>query len=213
VTVTGSLAAFALVIALGAGCSAPIAASWTEASLRATGRYDFVDGLEVPRVRGVRGCGAQALAAAVAFADGGDARAIADALPWHDAGATPVDLLLAARDRGLEARIARGSWEDLAAGVAAPRAALVMLDAAPKVRTIAGPVGLPVMHWGVVSGVARDGSRVLLGAPEARHHVVPRAEFERRWDASARCLILIERAVEEGSDPNRPLRPQREDMP
>jgi hypothetical protein len=190
----GTLAAFALLVALGAGCSAPLAASTPEARLRAAGRYDFVDGLDVPRVRGVQGGGAQALAAAVAFAAGGDARAIADALPWHDEGATPVDLLLAARDRGLAARIARGSWDDLEASVAAQRAALVMFDAAPKVRTIAGPVGLPVMHWGVVSGVARDGSRVLLGAPEARHHVVRRDEFERRWDASARCLIVIDRA-------------------
>lgn len=189
-------------VGLAAGCSAPLASSTAETSLRATGRYDFVDGLAVPRVRGVQGCGAQALAAVVAFAGGGDARAIADALPWHDVGATPVDLVLSARDRGLEARIARGSWEDLAASVAAQRPALVMLDAAPKVRTIVGPVGLPVMHWGVVSGVARDGSRVLLGAPEARHHAVPRAEFERRWDASARCLILIERTSVQSDAPH-----------
>lgn len=143
------------------------------------------------------GCGAQALAAILAFDDPEiDAAELGETLPWHDAGATPVHLLLEARRRGRGASIARGSIDDLRAEVRADRPAMVMFDASPEVRTLFSRIPTTkVMHWAVVSGVAIDGGRVLLAAPGARHHVVDRADFQRRWARSDYCLIRIRRAA------------------
>ena len=45
------------------GCHSPIAVSRSERGLLATGDYHIITGIDLPRVRGVAGCGAQALAA------------------------------------------------------------------------------------------------------------------------------------------------------
>ena len=151
----------------------------------------------MPKVRGVSGCGAQALAAILAFDDPEiDPAALAEALPWHDEGATPVHLLLEARRRGREATIASGSPDDLAEQIGAGRPVLVMIDAAPEVRTLLARIPTtPVMHWSVVSGVALDGEHVLLAAPASHHHIVDRADFLRRWARSDYCLIRLRRAA------------------
>lgn len=183
--------------ALVAGCFSPLQRSVDEAQLRAAGGYVFVEGLDVPPVRGVEGCGAQALAAALCCVEPeADATTLAEELPWHDHGATPIDLLLAARDRGAQARIERGSWAICAENVRQRKPTLVMLDMAPVVETIAMRIPTsPVMHWSVVSGIADDDGRILLGAPRGRHHVVDRDEFMRRWAASEYCLIEVGRAA------------------
>ncbi len=83
-----------LLAALATGCHTPIGISHAESGLVATGQYDVISGIDLPRVRGVEGCGAQALATAIGFYDDSvDATALADELPWHDYGATPVELL------------------------------------------------------------------------------------------------------------------------
>jgi predicted double-glycine peptidase len=175
-----------------AGCVSPLATSLPEASLRDDARYRLVDGLSMPRVRGPEGCGAAALAAVVTFGGPRDAaQALAEDLPWQDRGATPVDLLLEARSRGVQARIARGTWESLREEVDLGRPALVMIDAAYELL-FAGRLPLPrVMHWAVVSGMATDGSKILLAARPGRHHVLSRRQFLRRWARSDNCLITV----------------------
>jgi ABC-type bacteriocin/lantibiotic exporter with double-glycine peptidase domain len=175
------------------GCISPLTFSTSEAKLIASDEHIIVAGIDVPKVRGVDGCGAQALAAILAFHDPEiDAAELGEALPWHDEGATPVHLLLEARRHGREATIVRGSIDDLREEVRAGRPALVMIDTAPEVRTLFSRIPTtPVMHWAVVSGVALDGTRVLLAAPGARHHVIERADFERRWTRSDCCLIQV----------------------
>ena len=179
------------------GCISPLTFRTSEAKLIASGEYIIIEGIEVPKVRGVSGCGAQALAAILAFDDPEiDPAALAEALPWHDEGATPVHLLLEARRRGREATIASGSPDDLAEQIGAGRPVLVMIDAAPEVRTLLARIPTtPVMHWSVVSGVALDGEHVLLAAPASHHHIVDRADFLRRWARSDYCLIRLRRAA------------------
>jgi hypothetical protein len=166
----------------GTGCYSPFNFTFDEQRLLDKGDHVLVAGLDVPEARGPDGCGAQAL----------NASAIADELPWDTDGATPVDVLLAARDRGFEAEIIRGSWEAITADVERGRPPLVMVDAAPEIRTLLLRIPTPkVMHWSVVSGVAADGSQVLLAARNHRHHVVDRDEFLKRWSKSAECTIRV----------------------
>ncbi len=183
-----------------AGCVSPLQRSVAERTLREDGGYRMISNLAVPAVRGVEGCGAQALATVLAFGDASaDSAELAERLPWHDVGATPVDLLLGARDRGCEAAIARGSWETLAVHVARGQPVLIMFDAAPEVRTLTGRIPTSrVMHWSVVSGMAADGSQVLLAARDARHHIVERDDFLQRWSKSANCMITVTRKGEAG---------------
>jgi len=176
------------------GCVSPLGGSKPEQRLLASGEWTIAPGLDVPRVRGVAGCGAQALAAVLAYHDPAlDAADLAADLPWQDIGATPVDLLLAARDRGFTATIRKGTFEELTDAAAAGTPVLVMIDAAPEVRTLTAAIPTSrVMHWGVVSGVARDGSAVLIATRRGRHHVVAREMFLARWAVSANCAILVE---------------------
>jgi hypothetical protein len=180
------------VLALLAGCS-PVLDAVPEDRLVASGDYRIIEAIDVPPVRGLNGCGAQALAAAIAREDPSvDPVALAEELPWHDVGATPVDLLLTARARGLDARIVSGSWDELAAEVEAGRTVLVMFDAQPEVPTLTGRLpSLPVLHWSMVGGMSTDGERVLLAAERRRHYVVKREEFLRRWEPAANCMIRI----------------------
>ena len=92
-----------------AGCVSPLQRSVAERTLRDGGGYRIIAGLAVPAVRGVEGCGAQALATVLAYGDASaDSAALADRLPWHQVGATPNDLPRAelseryAKRRGIE---------------------------------------------------------------------------------------------------------------
>jgi ABC-type bacteriocin/lantibiotic exporter with double-glycine peptidase domain len=184
------------------GCFSPFYRSVDEQRLRLTGDYDLVPGLVVPAARGPDGCGAQALASVMAFHDPAlDPVALADELPWHDVGATPVDLLLAARDRGFDARVVSGSWEAIIANVRRRRPPIVMVDASPEVRTLFHLSTPKLMHWSVVAGMAADGSRVLLGARNREYHVAQRDDFLKRWHKSANCLILVTKPEAEGRSP------------
>ncbi len=187
------LCSILLLSGFAAGCVSPTAVSRSERELLATGEYHIIPDIDLPKVRGVAGCGAQALAASLAFLDNKiDAEMLAEELPWHDYGATPVELLLEARRRGYKAKIASGTWDQLARHVENEATLLVMFDAGYEVKWFFSTHELPrVMHWGLVSGIAKDDSRILLAASNERHHVVSREEFERRWAKSERCLIII----------------------
>ena len=196
----------------GAGCYSPFNFSFDEQRLLDKGDYAIVTGLDVPEARGPDGCGAQALAAVLVFNDPAlNARELADELPWHTEGATPVDLLLAARDRGFEAKITRGSWEAIADNVEHGRPLLVMVDAAPEIRSLLFRIPMPKqMHWSVVSGVADDGSEVLLATRNHRHHVVGRDEFLKRWSKSAECTIRVSKPPAAGNPAAAGLNPQNQ---
>ncbi len=187
------LCSILLLSGFAAGCVSPIAVSRSERSLVATGDYHIISGIDLPKVRGVEGCGAQALAASLAFLDKKiDPEILAEELPWHDYGATPVELLLEARRLGYKAKIASGTWDQLARHVENEATLLVMFDAGYEVKWFFSTHELPrVMHWGIVSGIAKDDSRILLAASDERHHVVTREAFERRWAKSEMCLIII----------------------
>ena len=88
------------------GCS-PLLSTVPETRIRERGEHHLVPDLAMPQVRGVDGCGAQALATALAYENPAvDPAELAEELPWHDTGATPVDLLL-------EANLADGPPGDL----------------------------------------------------------------------------------------------------
>ena len=177
-----------------AGCS-PLNRSVSEAELVKANRHVLIEGVDAPKVDGPRGCGAQALAAAIACADPAHPSVeVAAQLPWQDVGATPVDLLLEARRRGFDAVIERGTIERLTDLTSQQQPALVMIDAGPKVRgLIFALLGLPpkLMHWGIVSGMARDGSQVLLAATDHRHYIASRKDFLKRWEESDCCMIVV----------------------
>ncbi|MCP3903575.1 MAG: hypothetical protein GY715_08050 [Planctomycetes bacterium] len=188
-----TLAAIAMLALACSGCSSPLLSSTPESRLPDGAGYDLVAGVTVPEVRGVAGCGAQALAAALAREDAAvDPTALAEELPWHDIGATPVDLLLEARRRGADASIHHGSWDDLVAGAHRGETMLVMFDGAVEVRTFTGRIpAARNLHWSVLGGVAHDGSTVLLATTRRRYHVVDREDFLRRWEPASNCLIRI----------------------
>jgi hypothetical protein len=187
---------------VGVGCS-PLQRSVSEADIIKADRHVLVEGIDVPKTRGPNGCGSQALGAMIAFAISGGveggagltAKSVADELPWHDEGATPVDLLLAARGRGCEAVLARGTIEALKSSIESGRPILVMLDAGLEVRSLVFGFRYPtpkVMHWAVVSGVASDDSQILLAAEKRRHSIASAEDFTRRWEQSDFCMISIE---------------------
>jgi hypothetical protein len=187
-------AAALLIAALLCGaCHSPLLRTTPERELLSAGRHHVTRTLALPQTHGHEGCAAQAVAAVLAFADPSlDATALAAELPWHEEGASPVDLLLEVRRRGFAARLERGTWERVWALVQEQRPALVMIDAGPEMQTLTRSVPLvKAMHWAVVSGAARDGSTVLLAARGARHHVVRHDEFMRRWSAADQCLIDV----------------------
>jgi ABC-type bacteriocin/lantibiotic exporter with double-glycine peptidase domain len=168
-------------------CSGPLHHARPEAQLRAAGARQIVGGVELPEAPGPEGCGAQARAAVVAHLVTTEvARTVAETLPWATTGATPVEILAAARRRGMAARIESGSWSSLRSAIERNAPCLVMLDVAPPL-----PAASASMHWSVVTGLARDNSSILLAAPHQRHYVVERDDFMERWSASERCLIEI----------------------
>ncbi|MEM7227217.1 MAG: hypothetical protein AAF432_00235 [Planctomycetota bacterium] len=177
------------------GCNAPLLSGTSERTLRASGEWHLVESIDVPRVEGVSGCGAQALAAVMSYHDDSvSATTRAQALPWQDVGATPVDLLLGARSRGFKASIMSGSWEALDASVQSSKPLLVMFDVSPQVQTLTSRVPTTtVMHWGVVNGLRQDGTAVSVAGEDQRHHVIDRDEFMARWGTSDRCAILVTR--------------------
>jgi ABC-type bacteriocin/lantibiotic exporter with double-glycine peptidase domain len=191
---TGAAIAAALTVAL-TGCRSPLGKPVAEARLADGEGYTLVRGLEAPKARGPAGCGAQALATVYVSLDpDADPQAESEALPWHEVGATPVELLLAARARGHQAVLSKGDWDSLHSEVARGRTPIVMLDASRQVWAPWGwfDTGNRLYHWGVVSGVgAGEKQRVLLAAEGGRHHVMTRDLFEKRWSRTAHCMIVV----------------------
>lgn len=171
------------------GCN-PLGVHMSEQRLVGSGEYDVIKGLVVPETAGAAGCGAQALACLMHYADPScDAKAACDRLPFHQSGANAIHILLAARAHGFQAGVSRGTWNVLSDFVARRQPVMVMFD-----RNIRGPTLIPppeILHWGVVSGMSRDRKRLLCAAPGSRHYVIDRGLFLDCWEASDYCTIEV----------------------
>jgi len=163
-----------------------------EDRLVARGEYDLIRDLDMPPAPGPSGCGAQALATVIAHYDPSvESKETADQLPWKDKGATPIAILLTTRGLGYSARILPGEWEYLRETVDTGIPVLVMFDRASRTTLPLLPKRRPSYHWGVVSGMAKDGSGLLIAAPDHSHYVIGRDLFVRRWEATDRCTIEV----------------------
>ncbi len=175
-----------------AGCN-PLGITRSEDWLLSSDRYDVITDIPVPRVRGPSGCGAQALAAAMCQADPElDPQAECDALPWHDAGANVIEIRLTARAKGFQAKVIKGSWELLADLVERGRPPMVMFDRNLRIWSPFPWLKPPnAMHWGVVSGMSRDGKTLLCAAPNGRHYLIERRVFMECWEPADLCTVSI----------------------
>jgi len=172
-----------------AGCN-PLGMHMSEQRLARGGDYDVIEGLVVPETAGAAGCGAQALACLMHYAEPScEAQTACDSLPFHQLGANAISVLLAARANGFQARVSRGSWDGLAEFVERRQPVMVMFD-----RNLQGPSVAPppeILHWGVVSGMSKDGRRLLCAAPRSRHYIIDRKIWMDCWKASDYCTIEV----------------------
>ncbi|MBL8755231.1 MAG: hypothetical protein JNK15_18170 [Planctomycetes bacterium] len=171
-----------------AGCRSPLSHAVERTSLDA--RYTMVAHPDLPAAKGDEGCGAQALAVALARFDPAiDVQQLCDALPWHDSGATVVDLIVAARKRGYEVSLHQGTVQILREAVAADHIALVLLDVQTEVWSVFGWwSSAALMHWAVVSGTSDD---AIVLAGRGRSYLVEATFFDARWAASSRCTLIV----------------------
>lgn len=177
------------------GCQDPLRTALPEARLLAKHQYILIKKLDLPEVAGSFGCGAEALGAVMGFLNPGlDPQAEAESLPWHDTGATPIDILLRARAKGYGAKVSRGTWSALTDHVQEGLPVLVMFDRSVKIRSALGDHELSArFHWAVVSGIGLDDSEILIAAPAQRHIVLDRIEFMERWSKCEYCTITLRR--------------------
>lgn len=184
--------ALLLFLAPTTGCN-PLGITRSETWLVRSGRYDLIPHIPVPKVRGPSGCGAQALAGAFCHADPAlDPQTECDALPWHDAGANVIEILLAARARGFHARVRKGTWELLAELTHNHQPALLMFDRNLRILNILPGLKPPkAMHWGILSGMSKDRKTMLCAAPRGRHYLIRRKLFLDCWIAADHCTVTI----------------------
>lgn len=179
-----------VLLALGVGgCRSPMSHAVDRATLGP--EYTLVELPGVPASSGNEGCGAQALAVAMGKFDAAlDVQKACDALPWHERGATVIDIIAAARARGYNVWIKKGTLATLREHVAADHAVLVLLDVQTEIWSILG--WLPTrarMHWCVVGGVSEH--HILLEGRGTSYRV-DTALFDARWERSARCAVVVE---------------------
>jgi ABC-type bacteriocin/lantibiotic exporter with double-glycine peptidase domain len=179
-----------VVLAMGVGgCRSPLSHAVDRDSLGP--EYTLVKLPTVPAPSGNEGCGAQALAVALGKFDAAlDVQQVCDSLPWHEKGATVVDLVAAARSRGYAVSIKKGTLASLRESVAANHAVLVLLDVQTEIWSVLGWLPTrPRMHWGVVGGLSER--HIVLEGRGASYRV-DTALFDARWERSARCAVVVE---------------------
>ena len=172
---------------------------------------DFVvlETLDVPVSDKEYNCGAQALATVAHYhAPSTSADAFLQKFSSLPSASTIIDLHAAAKKNGYVALIRKGEFPDLQHSLEQARPPIVLLSIKPEftrtIRTVFGPridemasrreeVPGSTFHWGVISGMKRDGSAILLAAPRGMHFVMAREDFERRWNRADRCLLFIQR--------------------
>jgi len=175
-----------------AGCAAAPVKVTTSRRIAAARDVIWLD-LDVPDVRGAPGCGAQALAAVLAFHDRElVASDVAEALPWHAIEASADELIATARDNGREAAVLPPLLDDVIDELRSGRPVIVRLDERDLTDRQAANAQTPTLRgWAVVGGW-RDGDRaVLLARSGGRVLHLETAEFERRWMAAGRSAVRV----------------------
>jgi ABC-type bacteriocin/lantibiotic exporter with double-glycine peptidase domain len=177
-----------------AGCRGPLRHSLPEERVLESREYMLTTDIHVPQGNGPAGCGAQALGAAMGRLDPArDPKVECDKLPWEQRGATPVDVLLAARHEGFRAKVVKGDWALVSREPDASTMILVLFDSSVEVWSVLGYRHVPpVFHWSVVSGASKDGKSLLLAGMGSRHYLVGRELFEKRWAEADNCAILVQ---------------------
>ncbi len=171
--------------------------------------YTVVPHLYVPEVRNPNACGMQALAAVLHFHDPAeDMDELLAYEPWDPRGATSIEILQQARQRGYQAQLHQGTWDQIATHLEAGTPVLVLYDASVEERLLAMaregrmaaiPLNRPIprgeeenLHWAAVGGISPDGESLAIAIPQNQFFLIDRESFLERWEASANCLIVVE---------------------
>ena len=177
------------------GCEMPLQHPRSPAAFNQSSYY-LVPDVKMPASLANENCGAQAIATAAVSLDCSPPPFSTDQLrAWKVSGANAVDLLIYARMLGLTAKVQRATWPSLLQIAQSNRRALVMFDSSIEIWSPFGwwhrPTAQCVYHWAVVSGFARDGSSLLLAAPDGNNYLLSHDSFTRRWNLADDCLITI----------------------
>ena len=132
-------------------------------------------------------CGADALSIVLAATgDHVDPAELDLAIPRTGGGVLSLDLLLAARARGHDARLVRGDAGQIERTVRAGRPAILMvraLDAPGSARDL--------YHFVVVDGVEPGRGRVRIQLGDGRARWTRLARLDEAWDAAGYALLLL----------------------
>lgn len=160
-----------------------------------------LDGVPVHEF-GVDRCGAGSLSAVLEYLGDPVSMAELDAvLPKAtNNGVLSLDMILAARARGHEARLVAGSPELLEATLLSGRPAILMLQVLD-----APGLGKDYYHYVVADGVDPERSLFRLQFGDGKRRWAPLAGLERAWKGTGHTLILVEPAAEGAvADASRP---------
>jgi len=147
-----------------------------------------VEGIPL-RAFGTDRCGAGALSVVLnALGDPITLEALDAELPRSKGGGVlSVDLLLAARSRGFQARLVVGDPEAIRASIAAGRAAILML------RVLDAPGEQhDLHHFVVVDGVDREGGLFRVQFGDGKGRWIRLGRLERAWADDGHALLLVE---------------------
>jgi Flp pilus assembly protein TadD len=160
-----------------------------------------LDGVPVHEF-GVDRCGAGSLSAVLEYLGDPVSMAELDAvLPKAtNNGVLSLDMILAARARGHEARLVTGSPELLEATLLSGRPAILMLQVLD-----APGLGKDYYHYVVADGVDPERSLFRLQFGDGKRRWAPLAGLERAWKGTGHTLILVEPAAAAAvADPSHP---------
>lgn len=176
--------ALILVLVTAAGC---VRVTTAPRSRPASPEAQVVAGVPVLTF-GLERCGAGSLAAVLAaYGETVSIETLDASLPKAaNGGVTTIDLLLAARERGYDARLVEGDPEAVRGAIAAGRPAILVL----KVLEVPG-VSRDAYHYVVADGwdPERDLVRVQFGDGKARWTTFDR--LDRAWEPTRRATVLV----------------------
>lgn len=98
-------------------------------------------------------------------------------------GTLPMDLLLAAKGRGMQARLYDGGLEDVRAQIDQGRPVIAFINRGPRF--------LPLGHYVVVNGYDDERGGFIVHSGLKENLFVPRRAFMKDWDKTRRTTLLI----------------------
>lgn len=192
-----------LLVQIAVGCHGPSVRLVPVESVAAASSDPRVADFVLPTVRGAPGAGAQALGAIMAFHDRELVAAdVAEALPWHEYEATEGDLIAAARRADMVATAMVGTLDDLDATLRVSLPAMVRLDERGLPDRRHPDDQTPTLRgWVVVRGLDLARGAILIARERGRVLMIDQDEFERRWSAAGRRLLVLRPHVSAGEAP------------